>query len=78
MYLLKGTRFYLGITGNIKIRYQQHLDGKVYSTKRMGNDLKLVGYLECENKKIALKIESNLKKSGHIDRIMNYEGFVKC
>ena len=78
VYLLKWTKFYLWVTNDINIRYQQHLDWKVYSTKRMWNDLKLIWYLEFGDRGSALKIESRLKKSWHVDRILNYKWFVNC
>lgn len=44
----------------------------------MWKHLKLVWYLLCETRKEALEIESKLKKSWHINRILNYEWFVVC
>ncbi|HKL44126.1 MAG TPA: GIY-YIG nuclease family protein [Candidatus Absconditabacterales bacterium] len=76
LYLLKGKRFYLGITNNVARRLQEHLMGEVYSTKRIGSRIVLVGYLTLKSKKDALELELKLKKSGHIDRIIHYKGFV--
>ena len=78
VYLLKWTKFYLWVTNDINIRYQQYLDWKVYSTKRMWSDLKLIWYLECGNRESALKVESSLKRSWHVGRISDYEWFVSC
>jgi len=78
VYLLKWTSYYLWVTNDLHRRYAEHVDWKVYSTKRLWGDLKLVWYLMCESRDEALNIESKLKKSWHIGRIMYYEWFVKC
>ena len=70
VYILKGTRFYIGSTSNLEQRINQHKAGSVYSTKRIG-EWKLVRVIECENINDARTLERKIKKSGHPERWIN-------
>lgn len=61
VYALKGdNKIYIGSTSNLKRRIGEHLQGKTYSTKRMG-DLKLVYYEAFLSKSDALRQEKFYK-----------------
>jgi putative endonuclease len=53
-------RFYTGFTQDLKLRFEQHIKGKVESTKeRM--PLELIYYEACINKDDAIRREKYLK-----------------
>ncbi len=67
VYILKGDRFYVGITGNLKQRLAQHKDGTCHTTKRIG-DFTLAKFIECKSKEEAEELEKKIKKGGHPER----------
>jgi putative endonuclease len=57
---LKDRKFYVGLTDNLKRRFQEHNDGKVFSTKSR-RPLKLVYYEACMSREDAKIREKYLK-----------------
>jgi len=57
---LKDKDFYTGFTGNLKLRFDQHNQGVVESTKDR-KPFKLIYYEACLDKKDATKREKYLK-----------------
>jgi len=57
---LKDRKNYTGYTENLKLRFKQHQDGKVESTKNR-RPLKLIYFEGCLNKKDAKKREKYFK-----------------
>ena len=57
---LKDKRLYAGYTKNLKLRFEQHCKGKVFSTKNR-RPLKLVYYEACLNQQDATHREKYLK-----------------
>ncbi len=53
-------KFYTGYTKDLKLRFKQHQNGKVDSTKRRGR-MKLIYYEVCLNQKDAIRREKYLK-----------------
>lgn len=63
VYVLKSSRdnkFYTGYTKNLKLRFKQHSEGKVHSTK-MRRPLKLIYFEGCLNQQDATHREKYLK-----------------
>ncbi len=56
----KDKKFYTGYTNNLKLRFKQHCDGKVVSTKNR-RPLKLIYYEVCLNQQDATHREKYLK-----------------
>jgi putative endonuclease len=56
----KDNQFYSGYTQNLKLRFKQHCNGLVESTKER-RSLKLIYYEACLNQKDALKREKYFK-----------------
>ena len=74
IYLLKSTstgRFYIGYTQDLKRRWSEHSQGKVYSTRRF-TPWKLVYYEAYPNKAQAQLREKKLKQYGS-----SYTGLLK-
>lgn len=78
VYILKSkvkSYFYTGCTGDLKIRYKQHNDGEVISTKPY-RPFSMVYYEACLNVKDAFKREKYLKsrlgKKYLRDRLKNW------
>ena len=67
VYILKGSRFYIGCTKNIQQRLQQHRSNKCHTTKRIG-DWDIFRVIEVENMTEARTLERKIKKSGHPER----------
>ena len=66
VYLLqsqKDKEFYIGYTSNLKLRFRQHLDGKVESTKNR-RPLGPVYYESYLSKELAEEREGQLKRFG--------------
>lgn len=65
IYLLKcnDQKFYIGYSSNLKLRYKQHQEGKVESTKYR-RPLQLVYYESYINENLAQKREEKLKMFG--------------
>jgi len=57
---LKDKKLYTGYTKNLKLRFEQHGEGKVHSTKNR-RPLKLIYYEACLNRDDAIKREKYLK-----------------
>ena len=72
---LKDKKFYVGLTENIKIRFNNHVVGKVRSTKNR-RPLKLIGYEVYIMKKDAGRREKYLKSSdGRKEIRIRYKGY---
>jgi putative endonuclease len=56
----KDNKFYTGYTSNIKLRFEQHQKGKVYSTKNR-RPLKLIYFEGCINRADGTHREKYLK-----------------
>lgn len=56
----KDNKFYTGYTKNLNLRFKQHNEGKVTSTKNRRH-LKLIYYEACLNQQDATKREKYLK-----------------
>ncbi|MDD3263054.1 MAG: GIY-YIG nuclease family protein [Candidatus Absconditabacteria bacterium] len=76
VYIIKGSKYYVGCTNNIDRRYKEHKRGNNYFTKRIGENIELLGYFEYKIKEEAIKQEIKIKKSGHISRYINNEKFI--
>jgi len=66
VYLLKSekdNKFYIGYSSDLKLRFKQHIDGKVKSTKNR-RPLKLVYYEAYDSERLAGTRETQLKKFG--------------
>lgn len=57
---LEDKKFYTGYTENLKLRFEQHIKGRVEST-RDRRPFKLIYYEACADQKDALKREKYLK-----------------
>lgn len=65
VYILKGSRFYVGSTNNLKRRLEEHKNGKTHATKRIG-DFSLIKFFPCSNLEQARLLESKIKCSKNI------------
>lgn len=66
VYLLKSKqsrKVYVGCTGDLRKRLKEHIDGKVFSTKKM-LPIELLYYEAYKSKDIAYKREKTLKAYG--------------
>ncbi len=75
VYILKGTRYYVGYTNNLTKRLVQHQGWKTHSTSRYGQ-LSLVGYFLFQEKHEATKKEAEIKRSKNIEKRINTEWFI--
>jgi len=62
---LKDEGFYIGYTTDLNLRYQEHVNGKVESTKYR-QPLKLIYYEAYTSKKMAEEREKALKNFGSV------------
>jgi putative endonuclease len=64
VYVLRGSsgRYYIGSTTDLKRRIEQHHNGHTYSTRRLGETLELVAYLELSSLAAAREIEREMKR----------------
>lgn len=60
LHSLKDDKFYTGYTENLKLRFEEHKNGRVASTKNR-KPLKLIYYEACLDKKDAMHREKYLK-----------------
>jgi putative endonuclease len=60
LFSLKDKKFYAGYTENLKLRFKEHQQGKVESTKNR-RPLQLIYFEGCLNKKDAMHREKYLK-----------------
>ena len=67
VYILKGTRYYVGSTTDLDHRLFQHRNGHTHTTKRIG-DWELVRFFPCNTIEDARRLESKIKKSKNISR----------
>ena len=67
VYILKGTRYYVGSTNDLERRLLQHKSGHTLTTKRIG-EWKLVKFFPCETLEQARILESRIKKSKNTSR----------
>ena len=66
VYLLQSNKdksYYIGYTSDLRLRYQDHQEGKVESTKNR-RPLQLIYYEAYSSKDLAQKREENLKRFG--------------
>jgi predicted GIY-YIG superfamily endonuclease len=56
-----GLRFYIGITGDVRMRLAQHNDGESKWTKRYAGTWQVVWHRECGTLGIARQLENQLK-----------------
>ena len=73
---MKGKRFYVGMTGNLKQRLKQHEDGTCHTTKRI-DSFSLARVIKCDSKEEAKKIEKKIKKSGHPERWIKNQTYIE-
>jgi predicted GIY-YIG superfamily endonuclease len=64
VYVLKGSsgRHYFGSTTELERRLEQHRNGHTHSTRRLGEELKLVASLELSTLEEARELERELKR----------------
>ncbi|MCX6824208.1 MAG: GIY-YIG nuclease family protein [candidate division SR1 bacterium] len=75
VYILKGDKYYCGYTNDIDRRIFEHQEGKTYTTQRIG-EFKLLGFFIIRTKSEAIKLEREIKKSGHIERYIKKNNFI--
>ena len=57
---LKDNQFYAGFTKNLKLRFEQHLEGRVESTRER-RPVKVIYYEACLHIEDAIKLEKYFK-----------------
>jgi putative endonuclease len=67
VYILKGTRFYVGSTNDLERRLEQHRNGHTHTTKRIG-EWELVKIIPTETLQEARELERKIKKSKNTSR----------
>lgn len=67
VYILKGERYYVGYTGNLQRRLEEHKRGQTKPTKELGI-WELVKVISCANKTEVITLERKIKRSGHVER----------
>ena len=67
VYILKGTRYYVGYTGDLKRRLEEHKKGQTNTTREIGA-WELVKVIPCPTKREAITLERKIKRSGHVER----------
>ncbi len=67
VYILKGTRYYVGSTDDLDRRLIQHRDGHTHTTRRIG-DWNLVKFFPCGTIQEARKLEAKIKRSKNAAR----------
>ncbi len=67
VYILKGTRYYVGSTNDLERRLDQHRRGHTATTKRIG-DWQLATFIPCETIEEARQLERKIKRSKNIER----------
>jgi len=66
-YILKGKRYYVGYTGNLQRRLEEHKRGQTKTTREMGA-WELIKVIPCATKTEAITLERKIKRSGHVER----------
>ena len=67
VYILKGKRYYVGYTGNLQRRLEEHKRGQTKRTKELGA-WELVKVIPCATKTEAIILERKIKRGGHVER----------
>ncbi|MBP7114629.1 MAG: GIY-YIG nuclease family protein [Candidatus Peribacteraceae bacterium] len=67
VYILKGSRYYVGCTSDLDRRLLQHEHGQTHTTKRIG-DWKLVKFFPCTTMEEARILERKIKNSKNVAR----------
>jgi len=62
VYILKGKRFYVGYTGNLQRRLEEHKRGQTKTTRELGL-WELVKVIPCVTKTEAIILERKIKRS---------------
>lgn len=63
LYSVKWNKFYVGISNDVTDRLQRHNTDQGLSIKG-GIPWKLIHIIECENKSVAMLLETKIKKRG--------------
>ncbi len=74
VYILKGSRYYVGSTPTLIKRLRDHRRGNTHTTKRIG-DWKLTKVIYCKTLNEARALEVRIKKSKNIKRWLSYPSF---
>ena len=61
VYILKGERYYVGYTGNLQRRLEEHKRGQTKTTREIGV-WELVKVIPCANKTEAIILERKIKR----------------
>ena len=67
VYILKGERYYVGYTGNLQRRLEEHKRGQIKTTREIGA-WELVKVIPCATKTEAITLERKIKRGGHVER----------
>ncbi len=67
VYILEGTRYYVGSTNNLERRLEEHRNGNTHTTQRIGQWV-LKKFLPCISLDQARSLERKIKKSKNISR----------
>ena len=67
VYILKGKRYYVGYTGNLQGRLEEHKRGQTKTTREIGA-WELVKVTPCASKTEAITLERKIKRGGHVER----------
>ncbi|MBB1543164.1 GIY-YIG nuclease family protein [Candidatus Gracilibacteria bacterium] len=67
VYILKGKRYYVGYTGDLQRRLEEHKRGQTKTTRELG-EWELVKVIPCSSKTEAISLERKIKRGGHIER----------
>jgi len=70
VYILQGTRYYVGSTGDLERRLLEHERGHTHTTKRIG-EWKLIKFFPCESIAEAQSLERKIKRSKNISQWVN-------
>ena len=63
VYILRGAngRHYIGMTGDLDRRLEQHLSGQTHTTRRLGGGIQLIASKRFETREEAAEAERRLK-----------------
>ncbi len=67
VYILKGKRYYVGYTGDLQRRLEEHKRGQTKTTREIGA-WELLKVIPCASKTEAITLERKIKRSGHVER----------
>ncbi|PIR48665.1 excinuclease ABC subunit C [Candidatus Peregrinibacteria bacterium CG10_big_fil_rev_8_21_14_0_10_55_24] len=67
VYILQGTRYYVGSTNDLDRRLLEHANGHTHTTKRIGK-WELKKFIPCHSLEEARSLETRIKKSKNISR----------